>query len=226
MEHALELLRTQFASHDTQRFLTTRPGGFDFEPGQGVELAVDERGWKDRTRPFTPTCLEDDQILEFTIKRYPDRDGVTDKLHTLPSGARLSMSEPFGTIRYQGPGVFLAGGAGVTPFLAILRSLSEDGQLEGHSMIFSNKERKDVLCERELREALGERLHLTLTREDGEGYEHGRIDGAILEESLDQETLDDHDQSFYVCGPPPFVESLVETLDDLGVQDQQVVIEE
>jgi predicted ferric reductase len=35
----------------------------------------------------------------------------------------------FGAIEYKGEGVFIAGGAGVTPFIAILRQLQADDKL-------------------------------------------------------------------------------------------------
>lgn len=37
MDHSIEVLHTGFVTHDVKRFVTTRPDGFDYEPGQGVE---------------------------------------------------------------------------------------------------------------------------------------------------------------------------------------------
>ena len=119
--HTVTLLMSEFVTHDVKRFLVNRPHGFTFQAGQGVELAIKRPEWQNERRPFTPTCLADDRILEFTIKCYPAHEGMTRELHRLSPGTELLLSEPFGTIRYQGPGIFLAGGAGITPFLAILR---------------------------------------------------------------------------------------------------------
>lgn len=221
MEHQVELLRSQFVTHDVRTFLLTRPRGLEYEPGQGVELALDLEGWRDEGRPFTPTSLRDDGLLEFTIKAYPEHDGVTRRLHELEAGARLHMSEAFGTITYQGPGVFLAGGAGVTPFLAILRTLHARGELEGSSMIFSNKTPADVICEKELRHYLGDDLLLTCTRESGPGTDDRRIDRTFLEE-----TVDHFDQRFYLCGPPAFVDDLEAALRDLGARADGLIFEE
>jgi ferredoxin-NADP reductase len=120
-QHTVKLLMSEFVTHDVKRFLISKPSGFSFEPGQGMELAISESPWQDEARPFIPTSLTDDGVLEFTIKRYSDHEGMTRALHRLPSGTELLLSEPFGTISYQGPGVFIAGGAGITPFTAILR---------------------------------------------------------------------------------------------------------
>jgi ferredoxin-NADP reductase len=145
---------------------------------------------------------------------------VTQALHQLEPGAELLMSEPFGTISYQGPGVFIAGGAGITPFLAILRGLARKGELDGQTLIFSNKTPRDVICEKELRYLLGERCVLTCTGADAPGYEHRRVDRAFLEEKIS-----DLEQQFYVCGPPPFMEAVNRDLADLGASSESLVFE-
>lgn len=221
MDHPVSLLHTRFLTHDVRQFIVTRPDGFEFEPGQGVELAIDRDGWRVEGRPFTPTSLPDEPVLEFTIKRYPDHDGVTDELHRLDAGAGLLMSDPFGTIGYQGPGTFIAGGAGVTPFLAILRQLGAQQGLQGCSLLFSNRTPADVICEKELRHLLGDQLRLTCTDRSASGYDDRLIDRAYLEE-----TVDDFDQHFYVCGPPQMVDDLEEALADLGADSERVVFEQ
>ena len=60
MEHETEILMTEFVTHDVKRFVVTKPEGFRFEPGQGVKLAIDEKGLRDEKRPFTPTSHPDD----------------------------------------------------------------------------------------------------------------------------------------------------------------------
>ena len=115
------LLMRERETRDVQRFVLTKPEVLTYEPGQGVELALDRDGWRDEWRPFTPTSLRDDDVLQFIIKAYPDHDGVTQRLHQLSVGDQVNVREPFGTIQYRGPGAFIAGGAGIIPFIAILR---------------------------------------------------------------------------------------------------------
>ncbi|MEO8414268.1 MAG: flavodoxin reductase, partial [Ginsengibacter sp.] len=74
-------------------------------------------------RPFTFTSLNENPYLEFTIKRYEDHHGITDKMHQLMPGDELIISDVWGAIEYKGPGYFIAGGAGITPFISILRQL-------------------------------------------------------------------------------------------------------
>lgn len=221
MEHTVTLLLSEFVTHDVKRFVFTRPEGFDFAPGQGVELAIDEPQWRSQGHPFTPTSLAGDGVLEFTIKGYPEHHGVTEKLHALKPGARVLMSAPFGAIRYQGPGTFIAAGAGITPFMAILRMLAAEGKLEGHSLIFSNKTPADIICGQELHHYLGERCQLLCTREtDCNCRGGGRIDIDFL-----RRQIDDFSRHFYVCGPPPFVNSITAALIELGAVPDGLVFE-
>ena len=220
VQHTVKLLMSEFVTHDVKRFVVTKPPDFTFQPGQGVELAINQPEWKDEGRPFTPTNFVDDQVLEFTIKRYPAHQGFTDRMHNLSSGAELLISDPFGTISYQRPGVFLAGGAGITPFIAILRERARSSNIDQNSLIFSNKMPVDVICEKELRQYLGERCILTCTAEKVSGYEHRRIDKDFLAEKID-----DFNQPFYVCGPPGFMESVNGALEDLDANPQNLIFE-
>lgn len=218
MDHTVEILDTGFVTHDVKRLHVSRPEGFEWTPGQGVELALDRKGWREEGRPFTPTCRTDARVLEFTIKGYPDHDGVTSRLHELEPGDRLLMSEPFGTLTWQGPGTFLAGGAGVTPFLGIFRNAREE-ELAECVLHFSNKTPADVICEKELRWLLGDRCHLTCTRESGPGYDHRRLDRDYLDAAVEEA-----EGPFYVCGTPDFVEELRAALEEMGAET--VVVEE
>jgi cytochrome-b5 reductase len=212
---------TEFVTHDVKRFILTKPRNFDYKPGQGVKVVINEPEWKNEEgRPFTPTSLRDDKILEFAIKKYPTGDGVTDKLHSLEVGAKLLISDAFGTITYKGPGFFIAAGAGITPFIAITRQLSRKGKLDSNSLILSNKTQADVICEKELRHYFGSRCILTCTRGAAPGYENSRITAKFLSEKIR-----DFSQRFYICGPDSFVEEIKSILKTLGASSNSLVFE-
>lgn len=218
--YSAKLLMTGFVTHDVKRFVVSRPAAFAYEAGQAVELTIDRPQLHGQSRPFTPTCLGDDGVLEFTIKCYPEHDGVTWALHGLTVGSELLVSEAFGTITYQGPGVFIAGGAGITPFLAVLRERARAGDAERNTLLFSNKTPADVICEKELRHYLGDRCILTCTDAVAPGFENRRIDKAYLAEKID-----DFGQNFYVCGPPGFMKAVTGALEELGADPRSLVFE-
>jgi cytochrome-b5 reductase len=220
MEHHATILMTEFITHDVKRFVITRPEGFRWQPGQGVELAIDDPGWEQEKRPFTPTSLPDDGVLEFSIKGYPEHNGMTAQLHRLDAGARLLISEPFGTIQYHGRGTFIAAGAGITPFLAIIRMLARDKELDGHSLLFSNKGPQDIICEQELRHYLGDAATFVCTRASDCHCQPQRIDKEYLKQHIT-----DLKQHFYLCGPPPFVTAVRSALSELGATPDALVFE-
>src|SRR4029078_6177705 len=126
--------------------------------------------WKDERRPFTFTSLNEWPYLEFTIKMYRDHNGVTNELSTLKPGDELIIRDVWGAISYRGEGYFIAGGAGITPFIAILRRLYKDGIINGNQLFFSNKTSSDIILHEELDQILGSAAHYILTREDNPKY--------------------------------------------------------
>jgi cytochrome-b5 reductase len=221
MPKIAKILMTTFVTHDVKRFVLQKPRGLKFVAGQATLVAINQPELADNAHPFTPTSLPDDRVLEFTIKGYPEHHGLTERLHQLKPGDQLLLGPVFGTIQYKGPGVFIAGGAGITPFIAILRQLSRDGGLAGNSLIFANKTRDDVILEKELRAYLGDRCILTLSREQNPAHENRRVDETLL-----REKIADFNQPFYLCGPPPMVEALTGTLRKLGANPDNVVFEQ
>ncbi len=219
-EYKVKIKKSEKITHDVLRFVTEKPDGYTFKPGQANEVAIDKDGWRDEKRPFTFTSLPDDDFLEFNIKTYPEQDGVTKKLLELEPGDHFLLHEPFGTILYKGDGVFIAGGAGITPFVAIFRKLDEDNELQGNKLIFGNKEEKDIIHHEELKEKFGDNFINVLSEEKKEEYEHGMIDRDIIEKYVD-----DYQQYFYLCGPPEMIKNLEETIKDLGVKDDLIVKE-
>lgn len=226
MEYIVKILMTEFVTRDVKRFILEKPLGFKFIPGQAVDISINLPEWKEKTNPFTFTSSNDDLVLEFTIKKYlvsefPQHTGVTEKLHSLKPGDELIIGEIFGTINYKGKGVFIAGGAGITPFIAILRDLKKKNEIDGNTLIFSNKTQKDIILEGEFREMFSQKnLILTLTEEKVKGYEDKMIDMKFLKKKISN-----FKQNFYICGPNPFVKAIRGYLKELGADVSEVVFE-
>ncbi len=216
MHQTVRILNIQQVTHNVRRYVLEKPAGYRFEPGQATELSLDEDGWRDKKHPFTFTALNDWDDLEFTIKSYFNTggDGMTERLFGYEPGQRLVLRDPWGTITYKGPGTFIAGGAGITPFIAILRQLNHDGKLAGHRLIASNRKSEDIILRDEF-EAMKD-LEVTWTVTDdpsAEGVLHERIDEAFLKRHVH-----DISQNFYLCGPDPMVADLKAALGGLGAE--------
>jgi len=215
--HKTTLLASDPVTHDVKRFRFKRPADFDYQVGDATELALDMEGWRDEKRPFTMTSGPGDSALEFTIKGYPEHDGVTTRLHDLKAGDTVLIDAPFKTFRDEGKGVFIAGGAGITPFLAILRDLDRKGRLTGYHLIFANSCARDIICRDELETMNGLTVTHVLSQEHQPGMRHGHVDAELI-----RSVVDDLDQRFYLCGPPPMMEAVQTALSDLGVEADAV----
>lgn len=221
-ERIVKILMTEFVTHDVKRFIVEKPARYKYIPGQANLVSIDKPKWRENKHPFTFTSLNEALVLEFTIKRYPQHHGVTDQLHMLKPGDKIILRKPFGTINFKGRGIFIAGGAGITPFIAIFRQLKKEDKIKGNRLIFSNKTEDDIILHQELKEIFREDPPIfILTREEKEGYEHGHIDEKFLKEKIG-----DFSQNFYVCGPPRFVRDIVDYLKNLGAAVESIVIEE
>lgn len=219
--HNVKIKKIEQLTPDVKRYVVEKPEGYSFQPGQATEVSVKKEGWKEEGRPFTFTNLPEDDYLEFTIKSYPSHEGVTDKMDDLKEGDELIIGDSWGAITYKGPGVFIAGGAGVTPFISIFKKLEKEGELKKHKMIFSNHTAEDVILEDMWENWLGDNFIATLTNDDTKGYEHDFIDKSFLEEHVK-----DFNQHFYVCGPQGMVEDVSAKLKDLGAKPDSITFEQ
>lgn len=218
--YIVKILSTEPVTHNVKRFRLEKPEGYIFHPGQATELSVNTDTWKDEKRPFTFTALEEEAYLEFTIKIYESRHGVTDALGKLKAGDEVIIRDSWGAIEYKGPGTFIAGGAGVTPFIAIFRRLFKDHQIAGNQLIFSNKTFADIILRDEFTTMLGVNFINVLTGEKVEGFENRHIDTGYLEEKIHQ-----FKQPFYICGPDLFVSQITDMLISFGASPESVVFE-
>lgn len=218
--HIVKIQSIKNVTHDVLQIVTEKPVDYNFTPGQATEVAVNKEKWTEEKRPFTFTSLPDAKFLEFTIKTYPSRKGVTNELLNLKPGDELILHDVWGAISYKGEGVFIAGGAGVTPFLSIFRYLQVTNKIGGNKLIFANKTKADIIHENEFKKMLGNSFINILSDEKIDGYAHGFITRDFLTQNIES-----FDKTFYVCGPPAMMDAVQGYLAELGVTNNSVVVE-
>ena len=220
-EHIVKIINVENVTHNVKRFALSKPDNYIFTPGQATDIVINKPEWLKERRPFTFTSLNEWDRLEFTIKIYSDHEGVTNELGKLKVGDELILHDIWGAIHYKGEGVFIAGGAGITPFIAIFRQLNKDGKLGNNQLIFSNKTSKDIILKDEFEQMLGDNFINTLTQEKTEKY-----DNNIINEDYLKEKIKNLDQYFYICGPDAMIEAISNELQNIGVDKDKIVIEE
>jgi ferredoxin-NADP reductase len=219
-EHVVKVVSIEQVTHDVKRFRVEKPEGYTFVPGQATEVSIHEPELVKEKRPFTFTCLPADPYLEFTIKIYESHHGVTHVLNQLKPGAELVIRDVWGAISYKGKGTFIAGGAGVTPFISIFRHLQSIHKVAGNKLIFANKTKADIILEPEFTTLLGKGFVNILSEEKVGGYFYGKIDEEFLKSNIV-----DFDKKVYVCGPPSMMEAVMKQLSNIGMEDSAITVE-
>ena len=229
IEADAEVVANDEVTHDMRRLVLRLddPSGFKYFPGQYVDITVPGT---DAVRSFSmanTTCREDG-LLEFVIKIYPD--GLFSHfLETeLAVGDRLHVTGPYGvfTLRegHEEDLVFVGGGAGMAPILALLRSMAERGITRKATYYYGARRRRDLCFEGELRaleQTLANFRYVPALSEpdesDGWDGEVGLITDVVKKHEADLKNA-----HAYLCGPPPMVEAAMPLLSQLGVPDKHV----
>ncbi len=220
-KYILKVKSVGHVTHDVLQIVLEKPPGFTFLPGQAAEVAINKEGWEGEVRPFTFTCLPADDYLEFTIKTYPDHKGVTNELLSLKPDDELIISEAWGTINYKGEGTFIAGGAGVTPFISIFRHLLSKNKIGNNKLIFANKRKSDIIHIEEFNEMLGKNFINILSDEETDAYAHGYISEEFLKKNISNRK-----DYIYLCGPEVMMDIVEKQLANLGIKKELIVKEE
>jgi ferredoxin-NADP reductase len=216
----VKILSIGHITPDVIQIFTEKPQKFDFIPGQATEISINKDGWQNERRPFTFTSLPHDDYLQFTIKTYPSHKGVTNELLQLKPKDGLILHDVFGDIAYRGEGTFIAGGAGVTPFISILRYLRSKNIIGDNKLVFANKTRDDIILKYEFNFSLGKNFINILSDEKEVHYAQGYITEDFLKTHITA-----FDKYIYLCGPPPMMDSVEKILSNLHV-DEKLIIKE
>ncbi|MGY3052172.1 ferredoxin-NADP reductase [Pedobacter sp. UYEF25] len=219
-KYKVSVLSIVKVTHDVLQIKTDKPSEFKFIPGQATEIFLDKLGWEDEGRPFTFTSLPTDDYLEFTIKTYPKHKGVTNELLKLKTREHLFVNDVFGDIAYKEEGIFIAGGAGITPFVAIFKALSANNLIGNNKLIFANRTKADVIYEDLFRKMLGTNFINVLSTDHEDGYEHGYITANLLKKHIDGSV-----KYHYLCGPPPMIDAVEKILDGLNIEGSLIIKE-
>ena len=200
----LESVRTETPDARTFVFSTD----YGFEPGQFVNIlfAGDEAMGR---RSFSIASGPGER-LELTVKRV---GRFTTALFDAAIGTGFEVLGPLGLpyirAHHDDPYLFIAGGSGIAPFRSLMRDPRSSPMR--FTLIDSNKTYDDIIYRDEMRTWKATIIH-TLTREEREGFRHGRINRELLETIPDIQA-----HRILICGPPGLVSSAIAHLIALGI---------
>ncbi len=229
------LLRRETVAEGTTAFYFSKPSGFRHQAGQSLLLTLvnpAETDGEGNSRTFTvASAPHEPELMIATRMRNTAFKRV---LKTAPIGTTVSIDGPNGEMVLHDdatrPAVFLAGGIGITPFLAMARHAATGRLPHRLHLFYSNRRPEDAAFLRELEdmERINPRYRLIALMAEPEkstrGWsgEIGFIRREILERYLDDITS----PMYYFAGPPPMTMAMQKMLQQIGIAEQAMRYEE
>ena len=210
---------------------------FAFRPGQFFTLLTEIDG-EIVPRNYSASNAPFEAELHLTLKKKSG-GRVSPVLSVTQPGARLRVLGPFGSFvvpARSSPAprrlVLIAGGAGITPLASIARTILASEPDAELALVYANRREEDIILAAALQAlvaAHGPRLTLLHVLEEPpprwEG-EVGRLDLQTAARALEKLTLAAHpDAVFFVCGPDPMRDQVLEALASRGISTDAIHIE-
>ncbi|OMC40717.1 stearoyl-CoA 9-desaturase [Mycobacterium sp. GA-1841] len=191
--------------------VTIKPGwGFsgDYKPGQyvGIGLYIDGR-WHWRSYSLTSVPQRKADLISITVKATPEGFLSTHLVNGVKPGTIVRLASPRGDFALPDPPpaklLLVSAGSGITPIMAMLRSLQHRGHNPAIVHIHSAPSADSVIFHDELRglerHLSGYRLHLHLTDDQGH-LDFGTALADIVPDWTERPT--------WACGPPEMLDTL------------------
>jgi CDP-4-dehydro-6-deoxyglucose reductase len=200
---------------------------FAFRAGQAVMIGL--KGSQLR-KPYSiasaPWELEKTGTLQ-VLAQIEDSGGLDPHLELAAPGTELDLEGPFGSFglpaESSGPLLFVAGGTGIAPLRSMLIERLARPTSAPIALVYSARAAEEFGFRTELDALAAARritAYFTVTRDPSWPGRKGRIDQALLRESLP-----DTSAICFLCGPPAFISDTGAMLRTLGVADEKILVE-
>jgi ferredoxin-NADP reductase len=195
-----------------------------FRAGQFVQVSVDVDGVR-RTRCYSPTCSQyrSDGLIEITVKAHPE--GIVSQwLHAnARPGLVVGLSQADGAFtmpRRRGDRILLiSGGSGITPVLAMLRTLCDEGYRGEVVFLHYAYTPADVAHREDLEELAAAHDNVRLVTAYTEA-DDGDLSGFFGQEHLDAAAPWHAEADTFLCGPPGLMHSVREHYKRVGLVER------
>jgi ferredoxin-NADP reductase len=224
--HAV-LRKIETLSPQTTSFWFEPLGNFDFIAGQFIELSLshdnpDTRGIR---RWFTISSSPHEALIALTTTRDYPSSTFKHALHELSLGQHVIISEPMGDFVLPKdthiPITFVAGGIGITPFHSMAKWLIHTNEKRSIRLLYAVRNEEDIVFQDSFQAAnIPATIVVSQPAKNWPGL-HGKLTAdQILEIASAQAP-----GFIYLAGPEPMVEHLQDTLLELGVDRNQLVVD-
>ncbi|WP_430391398.1 ferredoxin reductase [Dyella sp. 20L07] len=185
----------------------------DFRPGQHLNVGAEIDGVRvSRSYSLTGTARAD-RRLAITVKAIEGGRLSQHLCHATRVGDVLEIGPAYGEMilpdAVDGPRLFLAGGSGITPLIAMIRQLAERGMVAPLTLLYWVRHRDERCFVDELRalstKHVDFRVHFFLTRDAASADDEH--EGHLCDVPWSSLVPDLQAREVYACGPDGFVES-------------------
>ena len=207
------------------------PGWTGHRAGQHVDVRLTAEDGYQAERSYSIASALDGTRVALTVQRLEDGEVSPYLTDELRPGDKIELRGPIGGYfvwepSERGPLMLVAGGSGIVPLMAMIRTRAAAGDDTETRLLYSSRSLDDVIYRDEL-ERTGQRGDgfervYTLTRRQPPGWKgyDRRVDRELL-----AEVAPDGLALTLVCGPTPFVEAVAEALVELGHEPSQIKTE-
>lgn len=215
-------------THDTKTFRFNVPEEFTFIPGQYVILStnyIKDGVEKEIKRSYSISSSPTEKgYIDLTIKLYPLGE-FTPLIFSKKKGDVFGIVGPLGKFVFDEnctKAAFLGAGSGITPLRSMMKYCIDKKLPIEITLIYSSKTPDDIIFREEF-ESWNNIDNVTcvntITRP--EGYEWNGQTGRITPELI-KKYIDTEIAHFYICGPVPFVDSMIKILKDLHIDPERI----
>lgn len=185
----------------------------DFIPGQYFFVTLINPPYTDakgNQRHFSITNSPSQKCILSMVTRIREGSAFKRSLRDMPIGSKVEIGAIAGRFvlpeDIEKPIVFIAGGIGITPYMAMLRYIKEEGLGYKITLIYSNRDEKSTVFLKELKKMEDNNFKLILTKV---------VDEQIIRNNLPKfKSL-----TYYISGPPKMVEAINTILTSMGIED-------
>jgi ferredoxin-NADP reductase len=180
-----------------------RPGwgwSYTYQPGQYVGIGVDINGryhWRSYSLTSPPKRVQ--KHIAITVKAMPEGFLSHHLVRGLAPGTIVRLALPQGEFVLPNPPpakmLFVTAGSGVTPVMAMLRTLDRRGTMPDVVLVHSARTEDDVLFRSELHGLVDKHDEFKLVER------HTKTDGRFDFADIDKVCSDWRDRQVYACGP-------------------------
>lgn len=233
--HESRLLRHELVAEGTMAFYFAKPPEFRHLAGQSLLLTLVNPPQTDSegdARTFTIASAPNEAELMIATRM---RDTAFKRvLKAAPGGTTVRIDGPSGEMVLHDdatrPAVFLAGGIGITPFLAMARYATRERLPHRLYLFYSNRRPEDAafLPELQKMEQLNPNYHLvaTMTEPEKSAQRWSGETGFIRREMLERHLAGVANPVYYFAGPPPMTRAMQSLLEGIGISEQAMRYEE